>query len=198
MRTMTMLLLMLAFAATALAAEVKYVIEPAESAIIFESKAPLESFEGKTSAVSGHFTINPEALPGPVDLEIQVQLASFDTGVGKRNRHMRENHFETGKFPVATFVAEAVTRAEPSSLDTGRTTRLTLRGTLDLHGVRRPMSCDIQIETTRAGTLRIQGEFPVSLKEHAIKRPKFLVMKLADEQKVRFVLTARSASGGTP
>lgn len=197
MRTLLILLLTIAPAGIAVAADVRYEIVPAESEIVFESKAPLESFEGKTRDLGGHFTIDPEALTGPVDLRVEVQLASFDTGINKRNRHMSENHFETDTYPLATFAAEEVLRAEPGTLAPGRTTRLTLRGTLDLHGVTRPLECEVLVEVSPAGSLRVQGGFPVSLKDHAIKRPKFLVMKLADEQQVRFELTARPTHGGT-
>ncbi|MBK9304990.1 MAG: YceI family protein [bacterium] len=34
---------------------------------------------------------------------MDVDLAALDTGIGLRNRHMRENHLETDRFPQAVF-----------------------------------------------------------------------------------------------
>ena len=48
----------------------------------------------------------------------------------------------------------------------------------------------------RDGSVTIDTQFVVKLSDHNIKRPRFLVMKLADEQKVKVVLEARSAVGG--
>jgi polyisoprenoid-binding protein YceI len=156
------------------------------SEISFESKAPLETFHGRTQEVRGWFEADLNDPVGTVQLEVTVDLASFDTGNKKRNGHMRENHFETEQFPEAWFRGGEVTDARAEE----GVTILTLSGELDLHGVRQPVTCDITLEYRTDGTLAMTTEFPVKLSDHAIKRPRFLVMKLADEQKVRIRLKA--------
>jgi polyisoprenoid-binding protein YceI len=183
----TVAILLLALAA--LAAAETWTIGPG-SEVVFESKAPLESFEGTTDQVRGHITCTPDALVGPVDLRIEVDLASLDTGIGLRNNHMRDRHLETDEFPHAVFTGEAVTRAT-SALVAGQTVELDVRGQFALHGVVRPRELTATAILAGDGTLTVDVEFPVSLEDHAIERPGFLVMKLADEQTVRVHLVAR-------
>ena len=71
-----------------------------------------------------------------------------------------------------------------------------LDGELDLHGVRREVAYEISLDYKIDGTLKVETEFIVKLSDHEIKRPRFLVMKLADEQKVRVRLRA-GVQGGT-
>ena len=158
---------------------VRYEILPG-SEIVFTSKAPLESFKGRTRQVSGWFEVDLDNLEGLVDLEVRVDLASFDTGKKKRNQHMRENHLETDLYPLTVLRGGRVSSVR---LEEGRTA-MTLDGELDLLGVRREVAYEIVLDFKPDGALVVETEFIVKLSDHEIKRPRFLVMKLADEQKV--------------
>ncbi|MCP4292485.1 MAG: YceI family protein [bacterium] len=165
-----------------------------ESEIIFKSKAPLEKFDGKTKKLSGFFEADLSNLVGPVTLEVEIDLASFDTGKKKRNKHMRENHLETEKFPSSWFRAGSIKSSSKPSLVTGESVSIVLSGELDLHGVRKAHEVTLKLTRTDDGAVTIEGEFQVKLSDHDIKRPKFLVMKLADEQLVLVNLLARQGS----
>ncbi len=165
-----------------------------QSEIVFKSKAPLEKFDGKTKELSGFFEADLSNLTGSVSLEVAIDLASFDTGKKKRNKHMRENHLETEKFPTAWFRAGHIKSSSKSSLAAGETVTLVLSGTLDLHGVKKDHDVNLTLKRSADNTVTISGEFSVLLSEHAIERPKFLVMKLADEQLVVINLLARLGS----
>jgi hypothetical protein len=67
---------------------------------------------------------------------------------------------------------------------------LTVRGTFDLHGVSQPRDVAAEVTLEADGSLTVRAHFAVSLEDHEIKRPKFLVMKLADEQQVKVSLRA--------
>lgn len=162
-----------------------------ESKIVFVSKAPLESFKGHTKLLTGWIDVDLDNLAGPVALEVEVDLASFDTGKKKRNQHMRENHLETEKFPKAWFRAGTILSSSAGSLTAGQEASLIVQGTLDLHGVQKEMDCALTVGLAADGSMTITGSFPVLLSDFAIERPKFLVMKLADEQHVEIELVAR-------
>lgn len=180
-------------ASTTLAA--RYEIQTGDkSEIIFKSKAPLEKFDGKTKQLSGFFEADLSNLNGPVSLEVAIDLASFDTGKKKRNAHMRENHLETDKFPTAWFRAGSIKSSSKAALASGETVTIVLSGTLDLHGVKKDHDVSLTLSRSGDDTITITGEFPVLLSEHAIERPKFLVMKLADEQLVVINLQAKLGS----
>jgi polyisoprenoid-binding protein YceI len=188
-RLLALLTMIAALGAPPAAAERFQIMPTSDSEVVFTSKAPMETFTGKTRQVSGWVDFDPAQLVGPLQLEIQVQLADFDTGMKKRNQHMRDNHLETGKYPVATFSGSSVLEAQPAQLPASGSATLTIHGQLDLHGVSQPRDIDLVVARTAAGSLKVSGEFTVSLSAHAIERPKFLVMKLADEQRVSIDLT---------
>ncbi|HPF70286.1 MAG TPA: YceI family protein [Candidatus Krumholzibacteria bacterium] len=156
--------------------------------IVFTSKAPLETFQGRTGQVGGWCRFDPDDLAAGVELAVDVDLASFDTGLSKRNQHMRENHLETGRFPRAELrggtLRAAGGGALPASLPPGGSVKVMLDGSLDLHGVTRPLTAEVTLVRGDGDALAVEAAFIVRLEDHAIERPKFLVMKLADEQAV--------------
>lgn len=164
------------------------------SRVEFVSTAPLESFTGRTKQVSGGCAFDIEDLEGEVGLEVTVEMASFDTGLGLRNRHMRENHLETDRFPRSWLRGGTVTEPSASSLPVGGTVSLGFVGELELHGVRRPVVCTIVLTRPEADRLTATAEFPVKLADYDIARPRMLMLKLADEQRVRVALTLRRTS----
>jgi polyisoprenoid-binding protein YceI len=160
----------------------------------FISKAPLESFTGRTKQVTGWVTFDPDQLAGTVTLEVAVDMASFDTGLKKRNQHMRENHLHTDRFPQSWLRGGTLEKVSASNLPVGGTVSFGFLGELELHGVRRPVACTITLSRPTVDTLAVTSEFRVKLSDHEIERPKMLVMKLADEQRVRVSLAMRRAS----
>lgn len=176
-----------------------YVLTPgAGSTVSFESKAPLESFGGETRGVTGRISADLDELAGEIVVTVEVDLASLDTGIGLRNRHLRENHLETDRYPRATFRGARIVEAAPAALAPGGACDVVVEGELDLHGVVKPLTCHARLELSRDGVLTIAADFPVRLSDHAIARPGFLTMKLADEQRVRLRLEARPADGSAP
>lgn len=181
--------------ASAGAATARWEIVPGDdSRVEFVSKAPIETFTGRTKQVSGSCTFDAEELDGEVQLEVAVEMASFDTGLAMRNRHMRENHLETDSFPKSWLRGGTVKATPASSLPVGGTVSVEFVGELELHGVRRPVACTIVLERPEADRVTARAEFTVKLADYEIPRPKMLMLKLADEQLVRVALTLRRMS----
>lgn len=154
------------------------------SQVVFTSSAPMESFEGRTDRISGDLVCVPADGSGDVTLRMEVDLASLDTGIGLRNRHMRENHLETDTYPTAVFTGGTVVKGDLRDLRPGATTHLEVQGVIDLHGVSRELTVPADVTMGADGSLRVSAAFVVKLSDHEIDRPRFLVMKLADEQEV--------------
>ena len=164
--------------------------------ITFVSKAPLETVEGKTGQVAGSVVVDPAALAAGCRVEIAVDLASLDTGIGKRNQHMCENHLETERFPQASFSADSLSGA-PAVLLPGAPAAFTLVGDFSLHGVTRQIAVPVTVTLSADGTaLAVSAAFTVKLADYSIARPKFLVMKLDELQRVSVALTARRQGEG--
>lgn len=172
----------------------EYTIAPeGESAVRFLSKAPMESFEGRTEQVTGSVSVDLDDLAAGVRVEVKVDLASLDTGIKKRNAHMRDRHLETAKFPEAVFVATELLSPSATSVPVGGGAAFDLLGEFTLHGVTRTITVPVEIVRPAAGLLRVNAEFPVKLADYEISRPKFLVLKLNEVQQVKVELLARSA-----
>lgn len=189
------LVFVLGMGAPASAARFEIVPGAPGNLVRFESKATVESFDGKTNRVGGFVDFDPDALGDSVTVRVEVDLASLDTGIELRNRHMRENHLETARFPTAVFEGGTVLDPSDHALASGRKVTLGLTGRFELHGVRRTIT--VPVEVTRenaegAARLSISAAFPVRLSDYGISRPKFLVLKLADEQAVSVRVTAVS------
>lgn len=167
----------------------EFVVRPGgENKVVFHSKATIESFEGKTKQIEGRLVLDPANLGDTVSVHLEVDLASLDTGIGKRNKHMRENHLETAKYPKAVFDGVSVHGPAGVALEPGKTTALDLEGTFTLHGVSRRLR--IRAEVTYdpkadGGRIAFHTTFPVALADYAISRPEFLFLKLSETQEVR-------------
>jgi polyisoprenoid-binding protein YceI len=184
---------------TAARAEVRsYTVAPGKGQeIVFESKAPMESFEGRTDQASGTIAADFADLGAGCEVRIAVDMASLETGIGMRDTHMRERHLETEKYPQAVFAGNRVITASPASLAPGGAGRVTVAGSFDLHGVSREVELPVELALAADGTLTVHAQFNVLLTEYQIDRPKVLMLKLADEQKVSVSLTARTTAEAT-
>ena len=191
----TLLLGLLLAAVPAWAAPTLFSIVPGEDGnqVSFLSKAPMETVEGKTDQATGSVSVDLEDLRAGCRVEVRVDLASIDTGIGKRNQHMRENHLETDKYPHAVFTADSVVATSGAALAPGATATLTLAGDFALHGVTRRIEVPVTVTRSADGrALDVASTFDVKLADYEISRPKFLIMKLDEVQHVTVALTAHS------
>ncbi len=186
---MRYLLLTLLFAyATCTAGEMYTIVQGNASNIItFTSKAPLEEVVGRTNVVTGYVMLPDGVNPG--SSEIHVDLASLDTGMSLRNKHMRENHLETDRFPEAVFKLTSI-EIPGAELKQGDKTAVLIQGTMLLHGVTKEIS-PLAWLTLSGDQLTIESKFSISLQDYNITRPEFLVMKLADDQRISVNLVAQ-------
>ena len=197
MKTAWIVLLLLGFAGIDAADAERFEIHPGEkeNQVKFDSHAPLESFDGKTNQVSGLIECDPENLENPVSIRIEVDLASLDTGIKLRNKHMRKNHLETKKYPKAVFTADRISERSSLSLVAGEPVTFHVTGNFELHGITREVTATVEATLNLEGDLEIVSRFDVLLSDYKIKRPRFLLLKLDETQKVTIKVTARVASG---
>lgn len=195
MRLGSAILLVLALPGAAAALRFQVAPGPGQQ-VEFESRAPLETFRGRTQEVSGTFELDPAELADSIVVEMRVELASLDTGLELRNQHMRDNHLQTDQFPLAVFRGGRVRSAARRALGVGAPLEFVLTGELLLHGVRQPLEIPITIQDASAGgptRLRVTTHFEVKLSDHGIARPKMLVLKLDEVQRVHVELLATAA-----
>ncbi len=188
------LALLVGSSSTALAERFEVRPGTGSSTVRFDSRAPVESFHGETDRVEGHITSDLNALADSIEVRLAVDLASLDTGIDLRNRHMRENHLETDAYPKALFEGARLVTGVGSSLAAGVPTRFDVEGSLTLHGVTRTIRVpvDVTLLTGDERAIRVSGAFRIGLSDYEIKRPKFLFLKLSEEQAISFDILAHS------
>lgn len=159
--------------------------------VVFHSKAPMESFAGRTRSVTGSISFDPTRLE-TLEIRVTVDMATLDTGIGLRNGHMRDNHLHTDEFPSGTFTGGAIVEGGGPALAPGEPVSLEIEGELQLHGVTRKIRIPLELKLVAGGDLTVQSSFPVTLSDYDIPRPGFLVMKLGETQRVEVRLLAKA------
>jgi polyisoprenoid-binding protein YceI len=167
-----------------------------ENRVRFVSDAPLEDFEGVTNRIDGFLFLSGEGLGGVTDLarsefHFEVDLASLDTGIGLRNRHMRDNYLETDQWPMASYTG----RVTSLQRDESGAYEATTVGGLSIHGVE--MDREIECSASPDGDgLRVRCAFTVVLSDHGIPIPKLMFMKIDEVMELEIDLFLSPARGG--
>jgi polyisoprenoid-binding protein YceI len=104
------------------------------------------------------------------NLVITVPLANLSTGIGLRDKHMKEKYLETGKYPTAVLtVPRSALKVPPN----GEQVEADAQGTLQLHGQSKPVSVHYQTKSDGGG-LSARGSFHVNMKDFGIEVPSYL------------------------
>lgn len=143
------------------------------------------SFEAKTKNLSGDLAVAGDSQT--VQGALTVDLQTLETGIGLRDRHLKDNYLEVAKGPEYSEARLQDIRVE--RLD-GKTT---FRGVLTLHGQKREVSGTAQIKPDGNG-YRMQASFPLKVSDFQIPEPTYLGVGVADEITVRVNLNAVPAA----
>jgi polyisoprenoid-binding protein YceI len=135
------------------------------------------SFEAKTNAVSGEVTVASQPTE-PLQGALSVDLQKLQTGIGLRDRHLKENYLEVKKGPE--FSAARLEDIRVDAL-TGKTS---FRGKLTLHGETREVSGTANIKQNGDG-YRVEASFPIRISEFAIPDPTYLGVGVKDQIQVK-------------
>ena len=155
----------------------------------FTSSTAIDEFEGTTERVDGLVLLNTEELTdrtGGVESEIyfEVDLASLDTGIGMRDRQMRDSYLEVDRYPYAAFGG---TIEQVVSLPGGMF-QVTTQGILGIHGVEQERVLTCNLATVNEG-YRVNCAFSVFLSDHDIEIPKLMFLKLNNEIRMELNFT---------
>lgn len=165
----------------------RFEIDRSASEVRFTSKAPFETVIGKTGDVSGEINLSGENLRS-VSGTITVKAVTIKTGNRLRDKNMREDYLETDRYPEIVFRIERMVSG-PASLSKGEESTYTLEGIFEIHGVKKKIIVPATVSSGTDGGMEVKSEFVIGLSDFQIKRPSFLIMRLAEEVKVSVKLT---------
>lgn len=133
------LMVLIGNASSAQSAE--YEIDPDHTSINFTIRhLVISKVRGKFSKFTGHFDYDPQKQ-NLLKTFASIHTESIDTGVQKRDDHLRSpDFFDVKKYPDITFVS---TGAKEFSGNSGK-----LEGNLTIHGVTKPVVLSLEVGGT--------------------------------------------------
>ncbi|HET7754204.1 MAG TPA: YceI family protein [Anaeromyxobacteraceae bacterium] len=157
-----------------------------KSTVEFRVNHKLHKVEGRANAVEAKAAVGED---GKILAMVRVPAASLDSGDANRDANMRDV-LEVGKYPFVVYKAVAQL---PSPLPRGAALDVTMKGELELHGVKRPLEIPAKVEIGDDGTVRVRGTTHVSLDAYHIERPSLLLVKLDDDCRIDVNLVMHDA-----
>ena len=155
---------------------VKWTLDTNNSFINYDGKHFLHNWSGKNEKVKGVILENTDE--GNFE---QVALAmfvkDFDSGNGNRDSNMLEL-LEVINFPKIEYYSNKI------SLDEGK---ILFSGNLNFHGITRDLNINSAIKKTNKKMV-LSGEFRVSLVDHNVKLPTFMMRSINKDVLIKYQL----------
>lgn len=147
--------------------------------VAFTSKVVALTFTGTTDKIDGFIYWEGDSLFAAKDqLHFEVELASFDTGIGKRDRDMRQV-LGTDQWPKAVYQGAI---AEHTAIDsTGVAYRVKTEGILSLHGVDRAIEVPGTV-VVEEGRSKVEAAFTLKLADYNIEAPSLAAFVKVSEE----------------
>jgi len=115
---------------------------------------------------------------GMVSGSFQFKLETLETGIGKRDEHMKDKYLEVSKHPMAKL------EIRPVALESG--SEKPFEGMLELHGVKKPVTGKVRFtEVAPSKAYSADAEFVIKLQDFAIEIPRFAGITVADEVQIQ-------------
>jgi polyisoprenoid-binding protein YceI len=156
-----------------------FVDKKKDNLVKFISNTPIESFEGVTNQIDGYMYWEGEDLTNKSTLYFEVNLDALDTGIGLRNRHMKENYLETFRYPYAQFNGKIISEEKESE----NKSKVVVEGEMFIHGVAKKIMINGIVEKNKP-SYRIKSEFMIKLSDYKIEIPSLMFMRISEDIKL--------------
>jgi hypothetical protein len=143
----------------------------------FYSTTPVETIQAVSNVALSKFD------PATGALSIRIRNTSFVFPNHLMQEHFNENYMESDKFPVSGFDG-TVEGLDTAALATGKKLTVSIKGVLDVHGVKQPRTVQGWIQRQPDGSIKGETVFPVRMADHKIAIPTVLTKKFTEEMRV--------------
>tara|TARA_B100000989_G_scaffold258278_1_gene208121 strand:+ start:1985 stop:2455 length:471 start_codon:yes stop_codon:yes gene_type:complete len=147
-----------------------------ESYISYDGKHFLHSWSGKNEKIRGVIIRNNEE-----DKFQQIALAmfvkDFDSGNGNRDSNMMEL-LEVINFPKIEYYSNKISLVKD---------KISFSGNLNFHGISKDLNISSEIKKTDTKII-LSGEFKVSLVDHNVQLPTFMMKSIEKEVLIKYQL----------
>jgi polyisoprenoid-binding protein YceI len=153
-------------------------LDHGDGAVTFDAigKPSMLKIHAKGDAPKGNIKVQGGKASGVVTFKLE----SLDTGIGMRNRHMKEKYLETAKYPEAKLTLSDLPVPAGYASPDFSASDVPFKGTLSLHGTEKPVEGKMKL--SRSGEdLAIEARFPLKIDDFAIKSPSFAGVTMASD-----------------
>jgi len=154
-----------------------------DNIVKFTSSTPVLDFDGVTNKIDGYIYWEGENLfEDKNEIYFEVDLNSIETGIGKRDRDMREDVLETEKWPKTSFRGN-IQNVVPNETVLNEYV-VTAIGNMFIHGHEKKMEIKAKIEINDK-SMNVTCDYSVFLKDYEIEAPSLLAfIKVSEEIKL--------------
>lgn len=145
-----------------------------ESTVSFFAGTPLEDIDGKSEKLIGVIDADSKVFA------FRIPMNTFIFPRSLMQEHYNENYLETEKYPFSEFKGSI--QGEVNWQEVG-SYEVTAEGTFEVHGVPKEYQIPATIDITEKG-MQLKAQFTIVLEDHNIKRPKIVLMKIAEQATV--------------
>lgn len=138
---------------------------------------------GRTRDLQGTAVVDGRTL---MKGTVTVRVAKIKTPESARDEYFRSTALQTDKYPTATF--ELTKPVDVSKALDGATEDVMLIGTMDLHGVKKPVSTQAQVAVGAGGTIQVAGSVPIAFADYGVKAPSLGFVTVDGKGAVEFSL----------
>jgi polyisoprenoid-binding protein YceI len=150
-----------------------YKIEPGQAQLTYKIVHKFHEVQGVSKQVQGAVALKP----GEAQVQVRVDVTTFDSGNANRDSHMKET-VEAAKYPFVTLKGVVKDFTPPTKFPA--TLKVNLDGQLEFHGVTHPLSVPVELTFADASHLRGKTEFDISLDAYKVERPSLMFIKIND------------------
>jgi polyisoprenoid-binding protein YceI len=145
---------------------------------------------GKGAGPDGVLTIADHTVSG----SLVVDLESLQTGIGLRDRHLKEEYLQVDRFPQARLT---LSRLDVACVPEGAAfapVAVPFDGTLMLHGVSKPVSGQARVGRHDA-RVDVSAQFSIKLGDFGVEIPKYMGITVAEKVDVKTTFSANLGPG---
>ena len=153
-----------------------------QSKMEFKAKITFSSFTGSSNKIEGYVNLDSKQEK-IIEAEISIPVDSIQTGLSKRDQHMKQRYLEINKHPKIYF---RIQKAQP--FVSNATNKI--EGQWDIHGVKKTQTLEFIIKETKEkpNYYTVNSEFELDISDYKIKQPKYMLLKMENLLKMRLNL----------
>ncbi len=165
---------------------VRLLLDSASSRVWFDGTSTFGAFTATSASLEGWAELAAPGQLADARGEVELHAATLRTGIGLRDRHLRDA-LDTDRFPLVTLAVDRVVPAQGVYAAASEGTPVVLHGTLTVKGQSHPVAFDATA-AFHGDSLVVAGRAPLRFTGLGMKPPTRLLgsVRVHDEFVLRF------------